>query len=149
MSRLTARRRFVSKAIAAALAVGYVFLAAVGDGLHRLACISGGCDAVCCQTLGGDSGDVDCLFCHHGDRCQEQETTPGIQTGDRQPADDPQPHDSDCDVCRLLAKLKTASTTVEVPAQVIWATAPTRPESDPKAPSLYLPAMSARGPPIA
>ncbi|WP_145114295.1 hypothetical protein [Botrimarina mediterranea] len=151
MSSRTARRRFALRALAAALAVGYVFLAAVGDGLHRFACLSGCCDAVCCQSVECQSVAGDCLFCHHEGGCNEAlgaEST-GIAPCGSCPTESPQPHDSDCDVCRLLAQLKTATATVEVPAQVIWAAAMAPPESDPKAPSLVLPATSARGPPIA
>lgn len=147
MFRRPSRRRLALRAVAAALAVGYVFLAAVGDGLHRLACLSGCCDAVCCQSAECQSVEGDCLFCHHDDGCHE--TTPGAEPCDSCPSKTPQPHDSDCEVCRLLAQLKTATTTIEIPAQVIWAAAPAPPESDPKAPSLSLPATSARGPPIA
>lgn len=141
------RRRNALRAVAAALAVGYVFLAAVGDGLHRLACLSGCCDAACCEF----SGEDDCLFCHHEGGCSDATGAQGtgLEPCGSCPKDSPQPHDSDCEVCRLLAQLKTATTTIEVPAQVIWAAAPAPPESDPKAPSLSLPATSARGPPVA
>ena len=152
MSPRPSRRRFALRALAAALAVGYVFLAAVGDGLHRLACLSGCCGAACCEFSEGD----DCLFCHHEGGCNDATgaQAPGIQSTGFEPCgscpkESPQPHDSDCEVCRLLAQLKTATATVEVPAQVIWAAAMAPPESDPKAPSLSLPATSARGPPIA
>jgi hypothetical protein len=142
------RRRLAFRAVAAALATGYVFLAAVGDGLHGLVCLGGCCDSACCESTGcGFAGDDGCLFCHHGDGCHD--TKAGAEPCDSCPANAPQPHDSDCDVCRLLAQLKTATAMVEVPAQVIWAAAATPPESDPKAPSLALPATSARGPPIA
>lgn len=141
------RRRIALRVLAAALAVGYVFLAAVGDGLHGLGCLSGGCDAACCESSEGD----DCLFCHHEGGCNEAPgaQATGIEPCGSCPKESPQPHDSDCDVCRLLAQLKAATATIEVPVQVIWAAAIAPPESDPKASSLSLPATSARGPPIA
>lgn len=148
-------RRVALRALAAALAVGYAFLAAVGDGLHGLVCLDECCGGTAC------SGGVDedhCLFCHHQDGHHQegghhQEDSRGAGQGSHSGVPEksqiPQPHDSDCDVCRLLAQLKTATATVEVPALVIWAPVATRPESDSTAPSLSLPATSARGPPIA
>ncbi len=140
------RRRIALRVFAAVLAGGYALLAAVGDGLHGLACLGG--DA-CCGAVEDDG----CFFCHHeADSCCVAGRgciAGGERAGCPQDGPAPKPHDSNCDVCRLLAQLKLATATIEVPALVIWAPAPTRPESDPKAPSLSLPATTARGPPIA
>lgn len=138
-------RQLALRVVAAALAAGYALLAAVGDGLHGLVCF--GHDA-CCVAAEED----DCLFCHHETPCSadSQGCAGSLVDCHDCPEDSgqPRPHGDDCDVCRLLAQLKTASAVIETPAIVIWAPVPSRPESDPAAPSATLPATTARGPPI-